>query len=122
MKKEKILVIKIGEDSINDFEKLKNQKNVAKFPDNVVYFKSYSQFASVFSEKKIELLDRLSEITGQTVTKLALDLGRKKEAISRDLHELDSLGFIEMKKEGNKVYPSLQYQAIQISLRKKKKQ
>ena len=26
-----------------------------------------------------------------------------------------------LKKDGNKVYPSLQYQAIQISLRKKKK-
>lgn len=120
MKKEKVLVIKIGEDQVNDLQKLKNPKNVAKFPDNVVYFKSYGQLASVFSEKKVELLDRLAELTGQTVTKLALDLGRKKEAISRDLHELDSLGFIEMIKDGNRVYPKLQYQAIQISLRKKK--
>ena len=50
------------------------------------------------------------------VTKIAIELGRKKEAVSRDLHQLESLGLLQMRKEGNKVYPKVSYRAIQIEL------
>lgn len=116
-KKEKILVIKIG-DELEDLERLKNPKNVDEFPDNIVYFKSFRQLASFLSDKKLELLQHLSQITGQTVTNIAIDLGRKKEAISRDLHELDNLGIIELQRKGQKVYPKSGYQTIQIDLQK----
>ena len=116
-KKEKALVIKIG-DGLEGLEKLKNPRNVDEFSDNIVYFKSFGQLASFLSDKKLELLQHLSQITGQTVTSIAIDLGRKKEAISRDLHELDNLGIIELQREGKKVYPKSHYQVIQIDLQK----
>ena len=113
----KKLVVKIGADSIEDLDKLDNPKNVDKFPDNVIYFKNVEQFSTILSSKKLELLKYLSEVTGQTVTKVAIELHRKKEAVSRDLHQLESMGFVQMRKQGNKVYPKVNYEAIQIELK-----
>ncbi len=113
----KKIVVKIGADMLKDMGKLGNPKNVDKFPDSVVYFKSMGQFTTILSAKKLELLKYLSEVTGQTVTKVAIELGRKKEAISRDLHQLESLGFVKLHKQGKNTFPKVSYDAIQINLR-----
>ena len=113
----KKIVIKIGADSIEDLDKLDNPKNVDKFPDNVIYFESVEQFSAILSSKKLELLKYLSEVTGQTVTKVAIELHRKKEAVSRDLHQLESMGFVQMHKKGKNVFPKVNYESIQIDLK-----
>lgn len=113
----KKLVVKIGGNIAEDLDSIESPRQIRDSPDNVVYFQSAEQFASILSAKKIELLQYLSEVTGQTVTKIAIELHRKKEAVSRDLHQLEALGFIQMQKQGKKVYPKAKYQAIQINLK-----
>ncbi|VVB99091.1 Uncharacterised protein [uncultured archaeon] len=113
----KKIVVKIGADAEEDMEKLCDPKNVDAAPDHTIYFKDLKQFSAILSEKKLGLLKYLSEVTGQTVTSVSIELHRKKEAVSRDLHELEALGLVEMHKRGNKVYPKVGYGAIQINLK-----
>ncbi|HLC79707.1 MAG TPA: hypothetical protein VJG83_04790 [archaeon] len=113
----KKLVIKIGANTLRDMDKLGNPKNVGKFPRKVVYFKNIEQFSSILSAKKLQLLKYLSDVTGQSVTKIAIELERKKEAVSRDLHELEAIGFVDLKKSGKNVYAQVNYDSIQIDLK-----
>lgn len=112
----KKIVVKIGADPQKDLERMGYPKNVDAAPDNTVYFRDFGQFSAVLSAKKLELLGYLSEVTGQTVTSAAISLGRKKEAVSRDLHQLEAMGLLEMEKRGKSVYPKVGYRAIQISM------
>ena len=115
----KKVVVKIGVDMIEDLDRLKTPKQIMESPDSVVYFRSMEQFTTILSAKKLELLKYLSEVTGQTVTKVSIELGRKKEAISRDLHQLESLGFVKLHKQGKNTYPKVNYDSIQIDLRER---
>ncbi len=112
----KKIVVKIGADMDDDLEALSHPENVDKFPDKVIYFKSAKQLASVLSAQKLTLLQYVAKSEGRPVTKISLELSRKKEAVSRDLHELKRLGLLQMRREGNKVYPKVSYSAIQIEL------
>ncbi|MEK6958378.1 MAG: hypothetical protein AABW99_05365 [archaeon] len=112
----KTIIVKIGADMLKDLDGLKTPKGVDAAPDHVVYFDSCRQFSGILSQKRLELLTYLSQVTGKSVTKIALELHRKKEAVSRDLHQLNSLGFVEMKKQGKNVYPKVNYDKIQIEL------
>src|SRR3989344_1171798 len=101
----KKVVVKIGADILDDMDKMDDPEHVEKSPDNIVYFKNIKQLASVLSLRKLGLLKYLSEVTGKTVTIASIELNRKKEAVSRDLHQLESLGFVQLQKRGRKVYP-----------------
>ena len=110
----KKIVVKIGADSIEDLDNLRTPKQIRAFPDHVFYFKSIGQFTKILSARKLGLLKYLSDATGENVTKVSIQLGRKKEAVSRDLHQLEALGFLKLKKRGKNVYPQANYRAIQI--------
>ncbi|MBI4210073.1 MAG: hypothetical protein HY544_01020 [Candidatus Diapherotrites archaeon] len=112
----KKITVKIGVDMSDDLDKLDDPKNVDKFPDSIIYFKSIRQLASTLSAQKLSLLQYLTQVTGEPVTKVAIELGRKKEAVSRDLHQLEKLGLLQMERQGKKVYPKVSYEAIQIEL------
>ncbi len=112
----KRIVVKIGADMDDDLQKLTSAKAIAESPDYTIYFKSARQLSSTLSAQKLTLLQHVSKSFGQPVTKISIELGRKKEAVSRDLHQLESLGFLKMRREGNKVYPKVSYKAIQIEL------
>ncbi len=112
----KKMVVKIGGDLIDDLDKLTTAKAIRNSPDSIIYFKSIKQLASILSAQKLSMLQYLSKVTGEPVTKVAIELGRKKEAVSRDLHQLERLGLLQMRREGNKVYPEVSYKTIQIEL------
>lgn len=113
----KKIVVKIGVDDKEDIDKLFDPKNVDSFPDYTLYFKNVKQLMAILSEQKLNLLQYVCKTTGYSVTKIAIELGRRKEAVSRDLHQLEKLGLVQMEKRGKKVFPTMEYSAIQIELK-----
>lgn len=68
------------------------------------------------SKNRLMLMQLLRE--GEwTVNGLAKRMRRKKEAISRDIHILQQVGLVRLKKEGRTVRPSLAAQAVILDLR-----
>ncbi|HIH09054.1 MAG TPA: hypothetical protein HA254_00115 [Candidatus Diapherotrites archaeon] len=118
MKKNKgrMVAIKIGTDMDKDLDKLSKPENVDSFPDNVVYFDDFEQLYSVLFAKKLELLKYIPEVTGKTVTEIAIELDRKKQVVSRDLHQLSMIGLVELQKDWSRVYPKTRYDKLAISL------
>ncbi len=117
MIKEKVLVIRIGKNALEeDIDRLKNGK-IINAHKNVVYFDTWGQMFSILSDKKMELLDYLSQLTGKNVSQIAISLQRKEEAVSRDLHQLERIGLVELERKGNKVYPKKKYEEILIPTR-----
>lgn len=114
----KKVVVKIASEAeeLADLKSLGNPKNVDRFPDSTIYFKSAKHLCSILSTQKLTLLQYVAKSVGQPVTKISLGLGRKKEAVSRDLHQLEGLGLLKMQREGNRVYPKVPYKAIEIEL------
>ncbi len=62
--------------------------------DKPVVFLTPKQFASVFSEKRMELVNAIQRHPHYTVNQLAALLKRKQEAISRDLGVLRSIELV----------------------------
>ncbi len=117
MAREGKAVIRIGRNALSrDLMKLeKNRK--ANCPEQVIYFNDFNQLFSVLSAKKLELLQHLSGKKGKNVSFLSVELKRKKEAVSRDLHELARTGLIEIIKDGKKAYPRNKFDRLEIPLK-----
>ena len=69
-----------------------------------IYINSIESYNKSFSSKRKELLEFVMGKPNLTVTQLALELKRKKEAISRDLARLYIMGLVELQKRGRNVF------------------
>lgn|SRR3989338_7243577 len=114
------LLIKIGrklEDEFIDLHKRPGLLEDKDYPQHIIYFKSFGQFVSVFTQKKMELLQYIINNEGLTVTEIAAKLERKKEAISRDLHQLENEGLIELKQEGRITRPAPKFDTLVMPMK-----
>lgn len=120
--KEYSLTIYVGRDSDKDLDELFKGKKTTdiKIPKNALYLKSFEQLHELLSPKKLDLLLYLMDVPQKkipkTISEVAGDLGRKQEAISRDISHLKKLELIELKKEGQKTYACPKYASIDIKI------
>ncbi|MBI4043712.1 MAG: hypothetical protein HY393_02820 [Candidatus Diapherotrites archaeon] len=119
MSKKKLLTIVIGGDMEKDErEFFENPQKAVNQPQNTLYLDSYEQLHEILSPAKLDLLRYLIQTKRQKQCKgvgmVAKDLKRKQEAISRDLHHLQKLKLVELKKEKQRVLAQTKLEAIQI--------
>ncbi|MFH0970575.1 MAG: hypothetical protein V1776_03895 [Candidatus Diapherotrites archaeon] len=120
--KELLTVIIGGGMDADDRELFTNPEKGMKQPRNVLYVKSFTQMERLLSAKKLDLLQYLIKIKKskkkKSVSIIANELERKQEAISLDLHKLAALHVIELKREGQSVYATTQFDGIEIQTAK----
>ncbi|HLC80035.1 MAG TPA: hypothetical protein VJG83_06495 [archaeon] len=116
----KVLTIVIGGDMDKDDAALSSGKPLHKTTQtsDMLYLDSYDQLYRMLTPEKLDLLHYLMKTTinkkQKSVSQIADDLKRKQEAVSRDLHYLQSIKLIDLRKEGQKVLASTQLEAISI--------
>lgn len=117
-KKKKVTVeIKVGGDLLGDLDKLKTKKGFEETADHTIYLKSVSELVSILSDKKVSLMSFIAQHTNDDVSSISISLNRKKEAVSRDLHELAAVGLVELTKKGRHVYPKVTADYLKIPIR-----
>jgi len=107
------IVVKIGTAEQMDKEimdVLDDPKKAGEKPQHTVYL-TPEQFQQYLSKEKLKLLHKIRE-DQWTVTQLAEVLNRKIENVSRDLKDLEGIGFIEVKKHGRERYPAANRQIL----------
>ena len=62
-------------------------------------------FAKVFSPERIRLMLKIKKNNVRNIYQLAKELGRKYEAVHRDIKYLEGMGVIKVKDKDNKKIP-----------------
>ncbi|MFH0970290.1 MAG: hypothetical protein V1776_02400 [Candidatus Diapherotrites archaeon] len=117
--KRNLLTIVIGGNMEKDEQEIWDNPEVAmKQSEKMVYVDSYEQLHQLLSPARLDLLRYIIWMSHQkeskTVGTIANDLKRKQEAISRDLHYLSGMRFIELKKDKQMVLPLTRLDGIDI--------
>ncbi len=115
----KILCIMVGGDYDKDFDDLLNGRiDLKQHPKNMIYLDTFAQLNKLLSPSRLDLLNYLIEVQNtenpESLSKIAHELKRKQEAISRDIKQLHNLGLIVLKKVKQTVYAIPNYQSIEI--------
>lgn len=120
--RKRVLTIIIGGDMDKDNRELLENpaKASTEQPESAIYMDSYEQLYATLSPARLDLLRYLIHNKKQKRTRpvgqIAKELNRKQEAISRDLHFLSVMRYIELKKEKQSVYPTTEFDGIEIQL------
>ena len=69
-------------------------------PESTVMFESWSALASVMSDRRLELLQRLRRQPAKNIRQLAADIGRDYKHVYNDVHALEDAGLIDRDDEG----------------------
>lgn len=114
----KTLTIIIGGDMDKDLEEMleRPEKAIVR-PPHVLYLDTYEQLHDLLSPAKIDVLHSIiSYDTSQEpdIKGLAKQAKRKQEAVSRDVHALEKMKLVELKKKGRHVHVSTPFKSIQI--------
>lgn len=64
-------------------------------PSDRLYFRNWSTFASLFTPKRVELLDALRLEPAESIRALARRLGRDQKNVHADVQALTTVGLIE---------------------------
>ncbi len=120
-KKEKnsTLHIIVGGNFDKDFENLlRGKTDLNKHPTNAIYLDTFAQLNKLLSPAKLDLFNYLLEVQNldnpESLTKIAHELKRKQEAISRDIKQLSNIGLVVLKKVKQTVYAIPNYSSIEI--------
>jgi predicted transcriptional regulator len=113
--------VKMKISTLNDFfdiieELISDPSKFDKMPDNMIFAKDYATLHKILTEKRLELIDAIKEHPKENIDSLSKILKRKREAISRDLRILQSMGIINMKTIGKNKIPFVQKQYIVVPL------
>lgn len=117
-----MLTIIIGGDMEKDERALfaNPEKASKEQSENVLYTDSYEQLNKILSPARLDLLRYLIQNKrlhrSKPVGQIAKELNRKQEAISRDLHYLHGLKYIDLKKEKQTVYATTKFEDIDIQM------
>lgn len=120
--KEQTLTIFIGRDIEADYDELFSDKPLSeiKQPKNALYLDSYAQLDELLSPKRMDLLRYLMQTHAdekpESVSQVASGLGRKQEAISRDISYLKLRGMIVLERVKQAVYAKPAYSRIEIKV------
>ncbi len=115
----KKIIIKIGGDMMVDLRKQSKSPDRSLMGTRTIYLKDMNQFARIFSPERLNLLWQLVHVTEKlTIDELAERVGRKQEAVSRDISILEKEEFVRKKKEKQRVYPRATFKEILIQFTK----
>jgi len=111
----KQVIIKIGKDPKQDLLKAAHDPNVLKAGTHTIYVKDTAQAHRLLSPENMNLLMHSWRFDASPcVSDLVKSTGRKQEAISRDLIQLESIGAIKKIKKGRKVFVEPKIDSIEI--------
>jgi len=114
-KKKYEIEIRIGRNFAEDVKKIVD--NPKKLPrNNIIYVDSVNDLQTLFAPKKIELMRLIKEKQNTSIKDIARKLKRKREAVSRDIHLLQSYGLIQLIRKGNKVFSVVKAEKLVIPI------
>lgn len=107
--------------SLDDFfdiieEIVEDPEKFDSIPDNMLFAKDYETIHKVLTDKRLELIRVIKANPELNIDALAKLLKRKREAVSRDLRILESMGVLKLRKEGKKRIPEIQKLYILVAL------
>jgi predicted transcriptional regulator len=109
--------IRIG--TIEDFKKAVGEAIKGPVPEtdrSVVFVRDAKMLSKVLSEKRLELMRAIKGHPDYNVSQLAELLGRKQEAISRDISILKKYGMVVTEKREKEVYPEVRPTHVLIEI------
>jgi len=113
----KTVWVKVKGDYWGDIKKIiENPKKAEKEQENIIYVDSLQQLSSIFTPKRMELLEEIKKHKDITVGMLAVKTSRKQEAVSRDTHILSDFGILKLKKKNRTVIPELNTKSLRIAI------
>ena len=111
----KKIIIKIGGDMVADLRKQSKSPDLSLTGTRTIYLKDMNQFARILSPERLNLLWQLVHGTEKlTIDGLAKKMGRKQEAVSRDISILEKEELIQKEKVKQFVYPRATFKEILI--------
>ena len=121
----KIKNIKIGirtrkeafEEAKEVMERLARGERVKR--KKAIYFENLDAMRKVLTEKRLELLHVIKEDRPSSIYRLAKLVGRDVNNVIEDLHCLEKVGLVELKKSGKgrkKTIPSVNYDKIHLEI------
>ncbi|MDD4082609.1 MAG: hypothetical protein PHD05_04440 [Sphaerochaetaceae bacterium] len=111
----KQLIIKVGGNPLSDLRKCATDKSVLKPGTHTIYVKDTAQAHRLISSENMNLLMHSWKFNANPcVSDLIKSTGRKQEAISRNLTQLESIGAIKKIKKGRKVFIEPKIDSIEI--------
>lgn len=117
MKKKRLVEIRIGREFAKDMAEFVNHpEKLDKEPDNIIYIESLEILSQILSPKRMQILQLLSKKSNLTITTLAKELNRRREAVSRDIHILEFHSLIELDKRGKTIVPKTDIHALLIPI------
>ncbi len=121
MKKQKhaALTVYIGGDMEKDDKELsENPEKGMEQPQNILYLESYAGLSRILSPARLDLLRYLIKVrrkgAEKNVGEIAIELKRRQEAISRDVHYLKNLRMVGLRKDKQAVYVFTEFDSISI--------
>ncbi len=90
-------------------------ENPDSVPDHTIVMSAES-YSSLLSKKKIALLSYLKKYHPDSLGAIAKGTKRKKQAINRDIRDLEAVGIIKLKKNGRKKIPEIIKNMIVVTL------
>jgi len=120
MKKKEPFTIIVGGDMDKDLDDLFSGRNINQ-PKNMLYLNTVEQLLDLLSPKKLSTLKWLMEYqpsdNPKTISQIAKENNRFQEAVSKDIKELKKNGFVETKKDKQKVYAFPKHSEIIIKIK-----
>lgn len=83
-------------------------------PDNAII--SLPESTSIFTKKRLELIETIKKHHPQSVQELAKMTKRVKQAVTRDLKILERFGIIRLEKKGRNAIPLVEREIVVLSL------
>jgi predicted transcriptional regulator len=94
-------------------------KHPDETPDNVIFLSlSREEMIHLFTNRRIELIEFLKDKGASTMTYIARSLKRELSAIKRDMKLLESLGIVDLEKNGRTVTCSIEGEVLVFPLSK----
>ncbi|MFB6208966.1 MAG: hypothetical protein ABEJ56_02390 [Candidatus Nanohaloarchaea archaeon] len=83
--------------------------------ENDIISVDFDTAAKLFSGKRIELLDKLSEKKFNSISQLARELDRDKKNVSEDIKLLFEHGIVDLEEKGRSKRPIFNFSRIEIN-------
>jgi len=101
-------------------EKSRKLKEIIKDSGNgeeeTVFLLTPEEFSKVFSPERLRLLKLVRKRPELAISEISKNLGRRREAVSRDIRFFEGLGLIELQKQSRTRVPKHVVQEISIRL------
>jgi len=114
----KKLKIKIGKDMLDELRAVYYSPSKASPGTHTLFLKTAEDLYEILSPKRLELLQHIiaNQSKKKTISKIATELKRKQEAISRDANILAKYQIIKKTKQRQMVYIKPLYKSLEIEL------